>query len=184
MKDYTQHNLGLEAQEILRDAGFGIARTVLPGSESAVIVAEDHNSVAALAAVDEWSEIRSEVGELATDFANWAFGRDPREKQWDLYLVVLVSTPVTDDSDLGQIEQVTANTRYVRRLVRSGVTAAGDSSSLRAALAALLPLSLPTRVHDRDPYRALIDALRSNGIDAETAEQTVRRFAERRSEPQ
>jgi hypothetical protein len=184
VKDYTQHSLGLQAQEILRGAQFEIARVALPSSESAVIVAENYNSVAALAAVDEWSEIRSEVGQIATDFANWAYGREPREKQWDLYLVVLVSTPVTDNSDLTEIEQVAADTRYVRRLVRNGVSSVDDGTSLQVALAALLPLSLPARVLDRDPHMALTEALRSNGVDSETAERTVQRFQEQRNPAQ
>jgi hypothetical protein len=177
--DYAQHPLTLEAETVLRAAAFETARVALPASGVGVLLAEDRFSAAAILGVDEWRGVASAIGDIGTDFANWAFDRDPREKQWDLYLVILIATPVTENDQLSEIEDVVADTRYLRRLVRHGVSPGTESPNVRTALAPLLPLSLPARVSDRDPHRALVDALRSQGVDADLAEQTVQKFIER-----
>ena len=177
--DYTQHPLTLEAERVLQAAGFETVRIGLPASGAGVVVAEDRYSAAAIIGVDDWRSTASSLGDIATDFANWAFDRDPREKQWDLYLVVLVAAPITENDELAEIEDMAADTRYLRRLIRHGVSSGTESPTVRTALAPLLPISLPPRVLDRDPHRALVEALRSHGVEPDLAEQTVQRFIER-----
>jgi hypothetical protein len=82
---------------------------------------------------------------------------------------------VTRDEDLAEAERFADDTRYVRRLVRNGV-ASDHPAAVRTALSALLPLRLPERISERDPYGALIDALRGRGVDGSLAAQTVEQF--------
>jgi hypothetical protein len=187
--DFSRHPLAREGAAILEDAGYQTATVSLPQTEASLLVAENSYSVAAIVAADEWGQVNDQVDGVATDFVNWALSREPRAKQWDLYLCVLIAQPVTEDEQLAQIEYVAGDTRYVRRLVRHGVAtddtepafdgSGTERAAVRTALAALLPLRLPERISQRDPYAALTDALRSRGVDGELAERTVERFLAR-----
>jgi hypothetical protein len=141
-------------------------------------VAEDDYSVVALVGADEWHSIESTVEPVATDFANWALGQNARDKQWDLYVIVLIASVVANDSELADIETFMLDTRYVRRLVRHGVEP--EMSALRTALAALLPVELPQRVAERDPLGALASALRSEGVESQFSQRMVEEFMEAR----
>src|ERR1035437_9246876 len=177
MKDWTHHPLVIQAEELLRAEGFSTDAVVLP-SGTALFVAEDVYSVAAITASDSWHQAAPDIDLLATDFANWALSRSPRDKQWDLYLILLVSTPVIEDEELAEIEELVSDVRYVRRLVRHGVPL--DMGCIRTALAPLLTIQLPPRISERDPFKALVAALRSQGVDASRAQETVDRYVERK----
>src|SRR4051812_26742201 len=97
ISDFTQHPLTLVAERILESSAFETARVALPDAEAAVLVAEDRYSVAAIVGADDWHTVAPQVSALGTGFANWALSRDPRDKQWDLYLVLLLVQPVTND---------------------------------------------------------------------------------------
>jgi hypothetical protein len=182
--DFGTHPLALRAQEILTEGAFHTARVTLPQAQAGVLVAENPYTVAAVAGVDQWHDVAPYVNVLATEFANWALSRQPQAKQWDLYLIVLIVQPVTSDSELTEIEQFTDDTRYVRRLIRHGVVSDRDSADALTALAALLPLQLPDRIAERDPYSALVEALRGQGVDRDLAAQTVEQFVARKGSNQ
>lgn len=180
--DFATHPLTLRAEEILQAAAFRTARMTLPQSEAGVVVAENPYVVAAVAGADHWHDVAPYGDALGTEFANWALSRQPQAKQWDLYLVLLLTQPVTSDSELAQIEQFTGDTRYVRRLIRHGVASDRASADTRTALAALLPLRLPERISERDPFSALVEALRGQGVPSDLATQKVEQFVARRGE--
>jgi hypothetical protein len=173
--DFNEHPLTREAADVLQTAGYRVGVAVLPQTEHAVLVAENVYAVAAIIGVDEWAAVANVIDSLTTDFVNWALSRQPQAKQWDLYLCLLIAQPISRDEDLAEVERFTDDTRYIRRLVRNGV-ASEHAPGVRAALSVLLPLRLPDRIANRDPYRALIDALRGRGVDGDLAAQTVERF--------
>jgi hypothetical protein len=173
--DLAQHPLVLAAEAIFKKERFRSQLVLLPGEVATVLIVEDEFSVAAILGVDEWRDLREVLGDIATAFANWALGRDAGPKQWDLYVIALAVSPVTDEADLVAVEEWIADTRYVRRMVRHGVTP--TSARVRVALEALLSLELPARVAERDVYSALVAGLENEGIDASTANEMVSRFS-------
>lgn len=174
-RDFSTHPLTLQALEVLRQADYRTAWIALPQTEASVLVAEHPYAVAAVLGVDQWRQVADEMEAIGTDFVNWALSRQPLAKQWDLYLCLLISQPVTSDEELAEVEHFADDTRYVRRLIRHGI-AVDHLSATRTALGALLPLRLPEVVSERDPRAALVEALRAHGVDADDATQTVSRF--------
>jgi hypothetical protein len=177
MSALETHPLTQLAHEVLRKESFKIGRIQVDGG-APLTVAEDSYSVAAVVAADEWHSVGPLLGQTATAFANWALQRDAGDKQWDLYLFVLLASPIASDSVLAEVEEFASDTRYLRRLVRHGIPP--EEPRVRAALSALLPLDLPVRVSERDPFEALVGALRAQGIGEELARETVGRYVELR----
>jgi hypothetical protein len=173
--DFSRHPLARQAASILEGAGYNTAPIVLPDTKALLVVAESVYAVVGVVGAEEWSELAIDIDNLTTDFANWALSRKPEAKQWDLYLLLVIAQPLTRDADVAQAEQFANDTRYVRRLVRHGV-ASEHPGAVHTALAALLPLRLPERISERDPYAALVEALRGRGVDGHLAFQTVEQF--------
>lgn len=178
--DFSTHALSLRAGEIFQSSGYRTARVTLPQTEATVLVAESPYAVTAIAAADQWRELAEQADQLGTEFANWALSQEPRAKQWDLYLILLATQPVTSDQELARIELLADDTRYIRRLIRHGVSADRILAEAETALAALLPLSLPDRISQRDPLAALTEALKSQGVQSDLASQTVEQFIVRK----
>jgi hypothetical protein len=125
------------------------------------LIAEDPYSIAALVNPARWSDVAATIDQMQVSFGNWAVGHAP-EKRWDLYLVVLVAADISPD-EVGPVEQVVSDIRFVRKIVRGAVLP--TTESVEHALAPFLPVS-PLGVRDiTDPMRDLEQDLRAQGID-------------------
>jgi hypothetical protein len=99
----------------------------------------------------------------------------PSPRSWDLYLVIHVNKHVTDPVDELLLDEISADTRYVRKIVRTAIDFA-DERSVDRALRPLLPL-LPSPQFDLDePLDALRRELRALRAPTDLIESAIGSF--------
>ncbi len=92
---------------------------------------------------------------------------DAGAKRWDAYLVMLSSAAATERGMSEDVTDIVYNTRYLRRLIRWGVTP--TEASLADALRLFLPLPVPGMTGPVDPVQMLADRLPSRGVNPDSA---------------
>jgi hypothetical protein len=133
--------------------------------------AEHRDFLAAITAVEVWSQLAEVAEDIVAGIASRAETLDPSARIWDLTVLVLV------ESGLSSHERQTAvpwasETRYARRLLAVSVS----ESTVKRALAPILPLVItPAPEILIDPTEALLAHL-SRSVGADVAEAALRAF--------
>ena len=149
------------ALEVLRSGGFRIGLAELPDLKP-LRVAEDRYSILGLVGADTWNNVASELGQLPVSFSNWAAERGAGDRQWDLYLVVFLTDPITDEV-LPTVEKFVIDTRFVRRVVRASMS--HNREAVTDALAPFLPVDFGTELARAAPLEELTSRLIHSGMD-------------------
>jgi hypothetical protein len=149
------------ALRLLRSAGFQVVAAELP-ELGPIAIAEDRYSIVGLLAAADWGEVRSRALELPIGLSNWAIEHGAGDRQWDVYLVVLLSERI-DEGDLADVERFVSDTRFVRRIVRGSLAHGVDA--IRAALAPFLPVDIRVDTEEGAPLEELEAKLRRTGLD-------------------
>jgi hypothetical protein len=160
------------AEDVLRASGFS-TRVEPVGERYDVLMAENDFGLAAIVSAKNWTDVAKDLPELQLGLANWAAERGAGAKQWDLYLVILVSD-VLQDSDLAAATDAATDLRMVRKIIRAGVPP--DRVDVRKALAPLLPLGGPTQAEALAPLRELEARLPTHGLTSEQALSAIAAF--------
>lgn len=164
--------LAEKAQDLLTQAGFD-TRTQVLANQADVLLAENDYAVAAVLSAKSWKDVSGRLPDLQVAVANWAADRDAGAKQWDLYLILLLSD-VLDDSELSSATDLTSDLRFVRKIVRAGVKP--ENAEIRKALAPLLPLEPPTRGELLSPMEELERRLPAHGLTPAMVESALAEF--------
>jgi hypothetical protein len=135
----------------LEEAGYRVAPTQL--GERAAVLAESPYALVALIEVASCATLAEDVGDAQAALTRVA-AEAPSARSWDLYLVLHVLTVSNDPADDLLIEEVEADTRYVRKFVRVAIDAL-ERSAVDRALRALLPLRPMPQFDLADPLDAL-----------------------------
>jgi hypothetical protein len=144
---------------LLRDAGFRVAREILPGADEPWLLAENELFAVGLITGPDLDDL-SVKDALATDeVLRRLGGTEAGAKRWDAYLVLMTAA---HESDARRVELL-YNTRGLRRLVGIGVES--TRASITRTLSPFLPLSEPLAVSSTEVGQELEDALVINGIE-------------------
>jgi hypothetical protein len=136
---------------VLESAGYRIAPTQL--GERKAVLAESPYALVALIEVASCASLPEDVGDAQAALTRIA-AEAPSARSWDLYLMLHVLTVSNDPADDLLIEEVEADTRYVRKFVRVAIDAL-DLDAIDRALRPLLPLRPMPQFDVADPLDAL-----------------------------
>jgi hypothetical protein len=136
---------------VLESAGYRIAPAQL--EERAAVLAESPYALVALIEVASCASLREDAGDAQAALTRIA-AVAPSARSWDLYLMLHVLAVSSDPADDLLIEEVEADTRYVRKFVRVAIDAL-DLDAIDRALRPLLPLRPMPQFDLADPLDAL-----------------------------
>jgi hypothetical protein len=137
----------------LKGGGYNVVQHDLAGQS--VLLAESPYALLAVLPVSDCIGLRDKVEDVQAALTRLA-AEAPSARSWDLYLLVHMCEPVTDPVDALLLEEIEADTRYVRKFVRVQIDPAEENAMDRA----LRPL-LPLRPSPRFDLTAPLDELRS-----------------------
>jgi hypothetical protein len=143
----------------LRDSEYRVATRELAGEP--VLLAESPYALVAILEVVDCVRLRERVADVQAALTKLS-ASDPSPRSWDLYLMVHVLEPITDPADHLLLEEIEADTRYVRKFVRVGIRkvpstedSGGHSNDIDRALRPLLPLRPSPQFDLRKPLEDL-----------------------------
>jgi hypothetical protein len=167
--------LGDAALRVLSEADYAVQSFRVEGIAEPILVADDPYSTLGVITASTWGSLSAQIDSIQMIFANWAIERSGPGKRWDLYLVVLLSSDI-EPEELTRVEAVVSDIRYVRKIVRGGVTA--SIAGVRHALAPFLPVAPSIRPDIEDPLHDLETQLRGQGIEPSVASFAIESFRE------
>lgn len=157
-----------DAAALLTARGYTIQHTSLPSADPLLLAENAYFAVG----IAEFTSTNG-IGLLEADatFAVASRIGEERAKRWDAYLVLLSTLPASERGLPETIKDIVYNTRYLRRLVRWGVSATEES--LSEALRPFLPLPPPEEAVPRDPVSLLELRMPSYGVNTEDAANAI-----------
>jgi hypothetical protein len=156
---------------VLTEAGYAVEVRELAGER--VLLAETAYILLACMDVDALKDLSHRVSDVQAALTQVAAAA-PSARRWDLYLLIHIRVPVSD-RDEGPLEELQADTRYVRKFVRVRIDS-DEPDSLDRALRPFLPLR-PAAVFDLlDPLEALRRELIELDLPAHLADAALSAF--------
>jgi hypothetical protein len=154
---------------VLRSRGFVVHTTHLSNSSVPLLLAEDAHFV--LCVIEFESADQLTALESAGTFELTEHLEGALAKRWDAYLVLLSRDLAPTNAFTSTVSDILYNTRYVRRLVRWGVS--NTEESVTRALRPFVGLPNQDPGHALDPVQLLLDRLPLYGIDKTTAVEAI-----------
>jgi hypothetical protein len=163
-----------EFSAVLEAAGYRVASAQL--GERIAVLAESPYALVALIEVGSCASLREDVADAQASLTRIA-AEVPSARSWDLYLMLHVLSVSNDPADDLLIEEVEADTRYVRKFVRVAVTVdTSDINALDRALRPLLPLRPMPQFDLADPLDALRAELYALDAPADLVDTAIASF--------
>lgn len=164
-----------DLQAILSEAGY-VCRIGSLGRFSRVLLAENPYALMAGIETESWSGLHELVSDIQAELTHLAIGAEHMSVRWDLYVLLHVRSPGLTSIEGGLLEQVEADTKYARKLVRVNMTR--DKETLDRALRPLLPLRPAAALEGSDPVELLRAELLDQDIDEDVVHHALARFVQ------
>lgn len=149
-------------KHVLQASGF----QVLENAHELDLIAESPRAIVGVEYTEDFKHLHSSFDNVQAAYISGVFHRVPQEKQWDIYLVLLVPSIPRDEESTRQLDRILTDTAYCRKLVLevSGVT---SSKEWQRVLAPLLPVPVAQDIHNVDVLSKLADLLRKRQVAPE-----------------
>ncbi len=160
----------------LREADFNVLMAPLVQDFEPIVLAENPYYIIAFQAFDSWSKLMEDYEPIENALSE-LIGRHPETpKVWDAYLVLVCRAKLYKTEEFDEFSNLIYNTRYTRKMVRTGV---GDLTTINDLAKPFIHLERARSIaRDRDPLQILGEKLINSGLERTLINKLITVFKE------
>lgn len=160
----------------LKEAAFQVLVAPLIKDSDPVVLAENPYYIIAFQAFNSWSRLIEDYEPIEIALSD-LIGRHPETpKVWDAYLVLVCRADIYKPEEFDEFSNLIYNTRYTRKIVRTGVS---DLTTINELVRPFIHLEKARlRARKRDPLQILGEKMINSGLDKTLVDKLVTVYKE------